>query len=143
MSQKTYDMNTTGYSGTPLVKKLGIKAGDRIHVVNAPENYFDLVAPLPHEVTILTRTTDNLSFVHIFTTSRAELTALLVKFLPRLQRNGMIWVSWPKKRSPLYVDLDENGVRALVLELVLVDVKVCAVDATWSGLKFLRRRWKG
>ena len=142
MSQKTYDMNTTGYSGTPLVKKLGIKAGDRIHVVNAPENYFDLVAPLPHEVTILTRTTDNLSFVHIFTTSRAELTALLVKFLPRLQRNGMIWVSWPKKASKVPTDVTEDVIRELALPLDLVDVKVCAVDQTWSGLKLVIRKEK-
>jgi len=142
MSQKTYDMNTTGYSGTPLVKKLGIKAGDRIHAVNAPADYFALVAPLPNEVTILSRATDNLSFVHIFTVSRSDLTKLLVKFLPRIQRNGMIWVSWPKKVANLPTDVTEDVIRELALPLDLVDVKVCAVDQTWSGLKLVIRKEK-
>jgi len=142
MSQKTYDMNTTGYSGTPLVKKLGIKTGDRIHVVNAPANYFDLVAPLPNEVTIRKRATDNLSFVHLFTTSRAELAKLLAKFLPRIQRSGMIWVSWPKKASKVPTDVTEDVIRELALPLDLVDVKVCAVDQTWSGLKLVIRKEK-
>ncbi|MCB0188041.1 MAG: hypothetical protein KDE31_27425 [Caldilineaceae bacterium] len=139
MSQKTYDMNTTGYSGTPLVKKLGIKAGDRIHVVNAPANYFDLVAPLPNEVTIRKRATDNLSFVHLFTTSRAELAKLLAKFLPRIQRSGMIWVSWPKKAAKVETDVTEDVVRSEALKHDLVDVKVAVIDNVWSGLKLVVR----
>jgi len=133
-------MSTAGYSSTPLVKKLGIKRGDRIHVVNAPKEYFTLVAPLPDDVAILQRATDNLSFVHIFTVRQTELARLLDKFLPRVQRNGMIWVSWPKKAAEVPTNVTEDVIREVALPLGLVDVKVCAVDQTWSGLKLMIRK---
>jgi hypothetical protein len=129
-----------GYSGTPLVKKLGIKEGNKIHVVNAPNNYWDLVDPLPGEVTITKRASSNLNMVHIFTTKRSELSKLVPKFIPRITQNGMIWISWPKKASKVKTDVTESVIREVALPLGLVDVKVCAVDETWSGLKVVIRK---
>lgn len=129
-----------GYSGTPLVKKLGIKAGFRLYVKNPPANYQELIAPLPPGVRQLRRLTNKLDMIHFFTTSRIELTAEIEKFMSRIKQNGMIWVSWPKKASKVPTDVTEDVIREVILPLGLVDVKVCAADATWSGLKLVIRK---
>ncbi|MBK8904772.1 MAG: DUF3052 family protein [Anaerolineaceae bacterium] len=129
-----------GYSGTLLVKKLGIKPGFRLYAKNPPENYSELIAPLPDGVQTLHRLTDQLDMIHLFTTSRAELAANIEAFMDRIRPDGMIWVSWPKKASKVPTDVTEDVVREVILPLGLVDVKVCAVDATWSGLKLVIRK---
>ncbi|MAT97503.1 MAG: DUF3052 domain-containing protein [Anaerolineaceae bacterium] len=129
-----------GYSGTPLVKKLGIKSGFRLYAKNPPNNYLALIAPLPDGVQILRRLSDELDMIHFFTTSRAELADNIETFMKRIKQDGMIWVSWPKKASKVPTDVTEDVIREVILPLGLVDVKVCAVDATWSGLKLVIRK---
>jgi len=129
-----------GYSGTPLVKKLGIKPGFRLYAKNPPANYEELIAPLPEKVQILRRLTHDLDMIHLFTTSRVELTNNIGTYMNRIKQEGMIWVSWPKKSSKVPTDVTENVIREVILPLGLVDVKVCAVDATWSGLKLVIRK---
>ena len=129
-----------GYSGTPLARKLGIKSGMIVHVVNAPSNYVGLVAPLPEKVVILSKADDNLDMVHLFTKNRSELLAALKAFQRKIKQDGIIWVSWPKKSSGVPSEVTENTVRELALPLGLVDIKVCAVDDIWSGLKLVIRR---
>lgn len=131
---------TAGYSGTPLAKKLGIKPGFRLKTRNAPADFLDLLAPLPEGVHISPRLRAPVDLWHLFTASRAELARLLAQALREIPRDGMIWVSWPKKASGVPSEVTEDTVRALALPLGLVDVKVCAVDATWSGLKLVIRR---
>jgi hypothetical protein len=133
-------MATAGYSGTPLVKKLGIREGARVLLVNAPGNYRKLVAPLPQGVRILSRAGKDLDVVHIFADARSELERRIVTLLPSLAQDGMIWVSWPKKASKVPTDITEGTIRDVALPLGLVDVKVCAVDDTWSGLKLVIRK---
>jgi len=129
-----------GYSGTPLGKKLGIAAGFRVKTRNAPADYARLVAPLPPDVTISTRHARGVNLWHLFTRSARELERVLPQALGQIERDGMIWVSWPKKASGVQSDVTEDTVRAVALPLGLVDVKVCAVDATWSGLKLVIRK---
>lgn len=132
-----------GYSGTPLFKKLGIKEGFKVYVKNRPENYADLVAPLPAEVKIVSRLTNELDMIHLFTKSRAELNKHISVYAQRIKPDGMIWISWPKKASKVPTDITEDVLREDILpDGYLVDVKVCAVDATWSGLKFVIRKEK-
>ena len=129
-----------GYSGTPLVKKLGIKAGTTLLPVGAPPEYLKLVAPLPENVTLAKRAIPELDMVHIFTRRRAELAAALKKYKSHIKQDGAIWVSWPKKASKVPTDITEDTIRELALPMGLVDIKVCAVDETWSGLKLVIRR---
>ena len=129
-----------GYSATPLVKKLGIKPGFRLYAKNPPENYWELIAPLPDDVQILHCLTRNLDMIHFFTNSRAELAANIETQMKRIRQDGMIWISWPKKAAKLPTDVTEDVIREIILPLGLVDVKVCAVDATWSGLKLVIRK---
>lgn len=129
-----------GYSTTPLLAKLGIKPGVRIRLVNEPDNYLRLVGPLPPDVTIVDARAKIADFIHCFATQRPRLAALLPQFLKQLERNGMIWVSWPKKSAKVPTDLTEDVVREIALPLGLVDVKVCAVDDYWSGLKLVIRK---
>jgi hypothetical protein len=127
-----------GYSGTPLPKKLGIKAGFRVRWANAPaEVRAELRAALAECDVVRQR--DALDFVMLFTKSRAELTKEFSLTAKLLAPAGMFWVSWPKKSSGVATDLDENVVREIGLAAGLVDVKVCAVTEVWSGLKFVRR----
>ena len=130
----------TGYSGTPLVKKLGIKPGFRLYAKNPPATYQELIAPLPEGVQLLRRLTNELDMIHLFTISRAELATHIETYMKRIKRDGMIWVSWPKKASKVPTDVTEDVIREIILPLGLVDVKVCAVDATWSGLKLVIRK---
>ena len=129
-----------GYSGTPLEKKLGLKDGQRVCWLNRPASLDalttsrallvveDSLGPGPHDV------------IHLFTDSRAWLEDTLPQALAALDKDGMIWVSWPKKASKVPTDLTEDVIRALALTTTLVDVKVCAVDDIWSGLKLVIRK---
>lgn len=128
-----------GYSGTPLQKKLGIKPGARVVFVNDPPSLRRDLGELPDGVKILKSSANQLDFVHVFVEARAELERHFAKLAPQLQPAGMLWVSWPKKASGVATDLNENIVREIGLASGLVDVKVCAVDDTWSGLKFVIR----
>ena len=127
-----------GYSGTPLVKKLGIKSGFNIAFVNAPRDYANEL-DLPPEVSINSLPAKPLDFAQLFVKSEAELKTKFSVYAKRLKASGMLWVSWPKKSSGVSTDLSDNLVREIGLAAGLVDVKVCAVDEVWSGLKFVIR----
>ena len=127
-----------GYSGTPLVKKLGIKPGFNIAFVNAPSEYANALE-LPADVTINSRLGKRLDFAQLFVKSEKELKAKFSEYAKRLDASGMLWVSWPKKSSGVTTDVSEGTVRAIGLAAGLVDVKICAVDDVWSGLKFVFR----
>lgn len=131
-------MKAAGYSGTPLHKKLGIKPGDRAWFSGAPSGYADALEQAG-EFEVAKKPGKDLDFLHFFTASRAELNREAPKLRESLKPNGMLWISWPKKSSGVATDLDENIVREIGLKAGLVDVKVCAVDETWSGLKFVYR----
>jgi len=131
---------SAGYSGTPLPKKLGIDPGAAIIVIGQPDNYDELVSPLPAGVSIVSRMPKQPAFVHVFATARAELTRHLTRLRTMLVPDGTLWVSWPKRASGVATDITEDVIRAVALPLGFVDVKVCAVDETWSGLKLVIRR---
>jgi hypothetical protein len=126
-----------GYSGTPLVKKLGIKPGFRMYVAGSPASYFDWLSPLPAEVKVSKTLSGPCDFIHVFIKDQKSFHAILMKAKAQLKNDGMVWVSWPKKTSGVVTDLDENIIRDFALLNGLVDVKVCAVDETWSGLKLV------
>src|SRR5262245_9288730 len=129
-----------GYSGTPLAKKLGIRDGTRLVVLGAPADYDELVRPLPARVERTARLDANTDIVHLFTKSRADLARALAGHRKRMRPDCAVWVSWPKKASGVPTDITEDTIREVALPLGLVDVKVCAVDATWSGLKLVLRK---
>ncbi|SRR6266849_5557041 len=129
-----------GYSGTPLAKKLGIDVGSRIYLSDAPKNYLTLVAPLPEGIRVVRKIDGETDIVHIFSTERAHLAAALRATLKRIKPDGTIWVSWPKKSSKVSTDITENTIREVALPMGLVDIKVCAVDEVWSGLKLVVRK---
>ncbi len=137
---KVTERATAGYSGTPLVKKLGIGTASRVKTWNAPSDYKDLLGPLPSEVTISSRLRAPVDLWHLFVTSQSELRARLERCIGEITQSGMIWVSWPKKSSGMHSDVTEDVIRSVGLPLGLVDVKVCAVDETWSGLKMVIRK---
>jgi len=129
----------------PLAAKLGLKPGGRLVALDAPAHYAALMEPLPDGATVTTATwgdplLEPTEIVHAFVRDRAELTDRAEALAGLPPADGMLWISWPKKTSALYQDLTEDGVRALLLPTGWVDVKVAAIDADWSGLKFLRRR---
>jgi hypothetical protein len=128
---------SAGYSDTPLVRKLGIKPGARIQIVSEPPDFRSVLGPMPEGVKPSPR--GELDFAMVFTRTIADLEKRFVVLRDRLAPNGSLWVSWPKKSSGVPTELTENVVRDFGLEHGLVDVKVCAVDETWSGLKFVRR----
>jgi hypothetical protein len=129
-----------GYSATPLAKKLGIKPGTQVAALNAPDGYAALLAPLPPGVSFLKSVTEQVDLVHLFVTSRAALASQLARALGKLRQDAAIWVSWPKKSAGVTTDVTEDVIRAVALPMGLVDIKVCAVDDTWSGLKLVIRR---
>jgi uncharacterized membrane protein len=129
-----------GYSGTPLAAKLGIKSGSKVVALGAPKGYRDLLAPLPEGVAFGAQVSQATDVVHVFTAVRAELAAQLARILPKLRPDAAIWVSWPKKAAKVPTDITEDAIRGVALPMGLVDVKVCAVDAVWSGLKLVIRR---
>lgn len=129
-----------GYSGTPLAKKLGIKPGSRVLLAGEPDNYRSLIEPLPEGVTFVTRLSDSTDIVHVFSVKKAELGKALKSYRAKLAPDAAVWVSWPKKSAKVPTDITENTVRELALPLGFVDIKVCAVDETWSGLKLVIRK---
>lgn len=130
----------SGYSGTPLAKKLGIGAGSRVFVRGAPPNYQKLLAPLPPGVRMVRRTDETTDILHLFVLARAPLAQQLQQALAAMRPDAALWVSWPKKASGVLTELTEDAIRALALPLGLVDIKVCAVDETWSALKLVIRK---
>lgn len=128
-----------GYSKRPLIDKLGIKPGFHIRLVNAPDSYEALLGMLPDGVVKHDQPGSDLDFIHFFTTSRHELEAEFTVLARQIKPAGTLWISWPKKAARVPTDLDENIIRETGLSGGLVDVKVAAVDETWSGLKFVYR----
>ena len=129
-----------GYSGTPLAKKLGIKAGFSVVLHNPPKQYFSLFSDFPDDVVVVEQPeTETIDFIHIFTTTFQELQQISDQYKPLLKKNGMLWVSWPKGASSIPTDLKRDPIREYLLSIGLVDVKVAAVDEDWSGLKFVYR----
>ncbi len=128
-----------GYSKTPLARKLGIRAGARIVLVRAPEGFAESLDALPEGVRIGRRLSGRCGFVLAFCARRRDIDDLFERVLRVLERDGMLWVAWPKKSSGQQTDLGEADVRASGLDSGLVDVKICAVDETWSALKFVYR----
>jgi hypothetical protein len=129
-----------GYSGKSLIDKLGWKEGSKAIVIASPANYGELTDDATVTPKKSAPVRGSFDFIHLFVKDTASLARDLPKLEPRLADGGMIWVSWPKKTSKLFKDLTEDGVRKVCLPLGLVDVKVCAVDADWSGLKLYRRK---
>lgn len=128
-----------GDPGTSLSQKLGIKEGRRVILIDPPLNYFELLSPLPDGALFCKPDDELVDLIHLFARKRVVLEELLGTFKSRIAKNGTIWVSWPKKAAKVTTNLDENVVRELALERGLVDVKVCSVDETWSGLKLMIR----
>ncbi len=126
-----------GYSGTPLAKKLGIKSGFHISLINAPEYYLQLFTDLPADLYFENNEALTIDLIHFFTKNRDEYETLLPGLKKRIKPNGIIWVSWPKKASKVPTDITEDIIRVFAIQTGLVDIKVCAVDDTWSGLKLV------
>lgn len=128
-----------GYSSTPLAKKLGIKEGSRIVLVNAPKNFASELGKLPDRAEVIKCLTNSLDIILFFVLTERALARDFSKFAKKLAINGMIWIAWPKKSSGVKTDLAFNAVQRIGLDAGLVDVKICAIDDTWSGLKFVYR----
>ena len=128
-----------GYSKTPLVKKLGIKPGFRLIILNAPKNYGQTLGELPANVTVADTLVGPFDFIHFFITQREALVNEFPRLKQALAPDGMLWISWPKRSAKVETDLTEDIIRAVGLDNGLVDVKVAAVDEVWSGLKFVYR----
>ena len=129
----------SGYSGTPLVKKLGIKPGATLCPIGEPADYLRLLGELPAGVHVVRQLRGEVDMIHFFSKDRAELAERLPKFMRRIVQDGVIWISWPKKASGIPSTITEDVVREIALPLGLVDTKVCAVDEVWSGLKLVIR----
>jgi hypothetical protein len=132
-------MANAGYSKRPLIDKLGIKAGTRVAILGAPPDYATALGELPPQVKLSKNLRGENDFLHFFTKSRRELEQKFPMLKASLAQTGMLWISWPKGSSGVATDLNDNVVREIGLHNGLVDVKVCAVDETWSGLKFVHR----
>ncbi|HST79630.1 MAG TPA: DUF3052 domain-containing protein [Verrucomicrobiae bacterium] len=128
-----------GYSGTPLVQKIGIKPGHRIILRNHPPSFLKDLGPMPDGAEHTEELTGKANVIVCFTDRKAELQKKFRQLAGKLVPDGMLWISWPKKASGMPTDLTEDVVREVGLDCGLVDVKVCAIDNTWSGLKFVIR----
>ncbi len=128
-----------GYAGTPLIKKLGLKEGARACILDAPPHYAALLGPLPGGLVLIEAPADGLDFLQVFVRRRAALERQVAGLKACLAPAGMLWICWPKKSSSIESDLTGDVVRRMGLAAGLVDVKVCAIDADWSGLKFVYR----
>lgn len=128
-----------GYSGTPLAAKLGIRERSRLFLSGAPKNYLKLVA-LPEGARVVRKIDGKTDIVHVFVSDKARLSPLLRASLAAIRPDASIWVSWPKKSSKVPTDITEDTIREVALPMGLVDVKVCAVDEVWSGLKLVVRK---
>ena len=130
-------MQMTGYSGTPLAKKLGIKSGFKIRLVNEPKYYFDLFTDMPEQVIVMNDKKSKKNLIHYFALTANNLNKDIIALKNEIESNGIIWISWPKKSSKVISDITEDFIRNLALANGLVDIKVCAVDEIWSGLKLV------
>jgi hypothetical protein len=130
----------TGYSGTPLAKKLGITEGTRLLTQHAPENYAQILQPLPNGMCFEKKLSVNTNIVHLFTTRRDALQKELTVLRKTINKDAIVWVSWPKKASKVETDITEVVIREVALPMGFVDVKVCAVTDVWSGLKLCIRK---
>lgn len=128
----------TGYSKTPLTKKLGIKTGFKLLLRNTPDHYFDLLLGLPEDTVVL-EDLQPADFIHLFCTHSEELSKLGPLLKSQLKKDGLMWISWPKGKSKIPTDLNRELIREHGLGIGLVDVKVAAIDEDWSGLKFVYR----
>jgi hypothetical protein len=126
----------SGYSSTPLAKKLGIKSGFNISLINAPAYYFDLFTDLPADL-VINDLSGKKDFIHFFIKQKDEYISQLPVLKQQLKPEGMIWASWPKKSSKIITDITETIIRNYAIQIGLVDIKVCAVDEIWSGLKLV------
>jgi hypothetical protein len=129
-----------GYSGTPLIRKLGLKPPLTMAVIEAPREYREWLGELPHGIHLVSRTKEPLQAVHLFATKRTVLERHLPEFRKNLIPTGFAWVSWPKKASKVETDVTEDVIRDIALPIGLVDIKVCAVSDVWSGLKLVIRK---
>ena len=129
-----------GYSGTPLPKKLGLKAGMTLIAIEAPDDYRSWLGEIPAGLAIVPTSKKQVEAAHVFATKKAILKRHLVAFRRRLEQSGFVWVSWPKKASKVETHITEDVIRELALPLGFVDVKVCAVSDVWSGLKLVIRK---
>lgn len=129
-----------GYSGTPLARKLGLRPHTELCLVGQPPDYLELIGPLPKGVSIVPTPTDTTDIVHLFTWQRRELARSLRELRSTLHPSAVVWVSWPKQASGVATEVTKSIVRQTALPLGWVDVKICAVDDVWSGLKLVVRR---
>ena len=132
-------MAISGYSGTPLAKKLGLKSPLKLLTINAPKEYKSWLGALPEGVVLATKAGKPIEAAHVFTTESAFLDATLSRLRNELEQDGFVWVSWPKKVSRVRTDVTEDVIREIALPLGFVDIKVCAVSEVWSGLKLVIR----
>lgn len=130
-------MIPSGYSGTPLAKKLGIKNGFRIRIVNQPDHYYQLFQDLPTDLIHIDNTKTKKDFIHYFAKEATLLKQDIRSLRNEIVPNGMIWISWPKKTSRVPTDITEDIIRDIALKNGLVDIKVCAIDEIWSALKLV------
>jgi hypothetical protein len=130
-------MATNAYSNTPLLQKLGIKDGFKIKIINEPDYYFELFTDFPQNIIIERNKDEKKDFIHYFTKEAKNLENEILQLRSEINPNGIIWISWPKKASKIKTDVTEDLIRNLALKNGLVDVKVCAVDDIWSGLKLV------
>jgi hypothetical protein len=129
-----------GYSGTPLARKLGITDGCTVVAIGAPGHYKALLAPLPPKVRFVKSDDRSADIIHVFATDRRALADRLVRLVSTIRPDAAVWVSWPKKASGMTTTVTEDVIREIALPLGFVDVKVCAIDETWSGLKLVIRK---
>jgi hypothetical protein len=129
-----------GYSGTPLAKKLGIKDHANVVAVDAPKGYIGLLGPLPAAVRFSSKVDEKTDIVHVFCTKKTGLSRALATYRKKLDPGAAVWVSWPKKSAKVPTEITEDIVREVALPLGFVDIKVCAVDEVWSGLKLVVRK---
>lgn len=132
-------MSSVGYSGTPLAKKLGIKEGYRVFLMNEPKHYLQLFEDMPAVNYIENATIESVDFIHLFCKTIEAFKKQSLEMKSLLKKNGILWVSWPKGSSKIVTNLNRDYIREYLLTNSLVDIKVCAVDADWSGLKFMYR----
>jgi hypothetical protein len=132
-------MSSAGYSRTPLPKKLGIKEGARVALVGAPPEAAALVAPLPPGVVLRSQLRSEADVIVFFTRRRRELEQRFEGLVAKLERDGSLWIAWPKRASGVETDMTENVVREVALPRGLVDTKVAAISDVWSGLRLVRR----
>ena len=126
-----------GYSSTPLAKKLGIKEGFRIRLVNQPDHYFELFTDLPKNLIVSTDKKVKKNFIHFFAKKLSDIQKEIISLKDEIEQDGIIWISWYKKASKIPTDVTEDLIREIALANGLVDIKVCAIDEIWSALKLV------